>query len=56
MTILVFEFKKIESDNETKHWLFYSNSNAETIIKGRVTDDAFESIYNTVISNIKKSL
>ena len=56
VTALVLEFKKIENDNETKYWLFYSNSKAETIIKGRVVDDVFESIFNTVISNIKKSL
>ena len=35
---------------------FYSNSKAETIINEIVIDDAFESIYSTIISNIQKSL
>ena len=32
MITLVLEFKKIESDDETKYSTFYSSSKAETII------------------------
>ena len=32
VTILVLEFRKIESDDETKYSTFYWNSKAETII------------------------
>ena len=34
---------------------FYSNSNGETIISESDIDNAFESIYCTIISNIEKS-
>ena len=44
MMKLVIEFKKTESDDETKHIPFYSNSKADTIINESDTDDAYESI------------
>ena len=53
---LVLEFKKIESDDKTKYDTFYSHSKAETIINESDIDDVFESIYNTIISNIQISL
>ena len=52
VTTLVLEFKKIESDNETKYSIFYSNSKAETIIKKSDVDDVLESVYITIASNI----
>ena len=56
VTTFILEFKKIESDDETKYSAFYSNTKAEIIIKESDTDDVFESIYITIISNIQKSL
>ena len=56
VTILVLEFKKIESDDETKYTIFYSNSKSETISSESDIDDVFEWIYTTVVSNIQKSL
>ena len=53
---LVLVFKKIESDNKTNYPIFYSNSKVEIIINGSDIDDVLESVYTTVISNIKKSL
>ena len=52
---LVIEFKKIEIDDTTKYGTFYWNSKAELIIVEIDTDDLFESIYSTIISNIYKS-
>ena len=46
----------MESDDKTKYNTFYSNSKVETIVKESATDDVFESIYTTIISNIKKCL
>ena len=53
---MVLELKKIESDNETKYNMFYSNSNAESVINESDIDDVFESIYINIISNIQKYL
>ena len=55
MTTLVLVFKKIESEDKTKYYTFYSNSKAEIIINENDID-VFESIYTTIISNIQKSL
>ena len=55
LTTLVLELKKIESDDETKYSIFYSNSKAETIINESNIDGAFESTCVTIISNIQKS-
>ena len=56
MTALVLVFKKTESEDETKYDTFYSNSKAEIIISECDTDDVFQSIYTTIISNMQKSL
>ena len=49
-------FKKIESEYDTKYDNFYSSSKAEIVINEMNIDDAFESIYTTVITNQQKSL
>ena len=56
VTTLVVEFKKIESDDETKYSTFYSNSKAEAVVNESNIDDIFQSIYTTIMSNIQKSL
>ena len=57
MATLVLVLKKIESEDETKYYANYSHSKAETIInESDIDDNVFNSIYTTVISNIKKSL
>ena len=53
MTTLVLVLKKIEKEDKTKYDTFYSQTKAETSIND--TDDVFESIYTTIISNIQKS-
>ena len=49
-----FKFKKIESDDKTRYYIFYSHSKVETIINESGIGDVFESIYITVMSNIQK--
>ena len=56
MTTLVLLFKKIESEDKTKHDNFYSSSKAEIIINESDIDDVFQSIYTTITKNIQKSL
>ena len=56
MTTLVLVFKKIESKDKTKYDNFYSSSNAEIIINESDINDMFQSIYNTIITNIQKPL
>ena len=56
LVTLVFVFKKIESDDKRKYDKFYSHSKTQTIINESDTDDVFESVYTTVMSNIQKSL
>ena len=53
---LVLEFKKAESDDQTKYCTFYLNSQVEEIINEIDIDDVFESIYIMIISNIQKYL
>ena len=53
VTTLALVFKKIESEEKAKFDNFYSNSKAEIIINESDIDDVFESIYSTIISNIK---
>ena len=53
---LLYELKKIERDDATKHSNFYSVSKAETVINESDIIDVFESIYSTIVSNIQKSL
>ena len=52
----VLEFKKIKNDDKTKYSTFSSNSKTEIIVNESDINDAFESIYSTIISNIQKSL
>ena len=54
-TTLDLVLKKIESDDK-KYDTCYSSSKAEIIINGSDIDDVFQSIYNTIMSNIQKSL
>ena len=56
MTTLVLVFKKIETKNKTKYDDFYSSTKAEIIINESDIDDVFQSVYTTIITNIKKSL
>ena len=56
MTKLVLVLKKIESADKTKYDTFYSHSKSETFINESDINDAFKSIYTTIISNIQKSL
>ena len=56
VTILVLEFKKVESDDETKYSTFYSSSKAKRTINKSDINDLFESIYSTNTSNIQNSL
>ena len=56
MMALVLEFKKIESDDETKYSMFYLLWRAETIINESDIDGLLESIYRNIISNIQKSI
>ena len=53
MVTLVLVFKKIENEDKTNYDNFYSSSKAEIIIN---ESDVFQSVFTTVISNIKKSL
>ena len=48
-------FKKKEGQDKTKYDNFYSSSKAEIIINEGDIDDAFQSIYTTIIRNIQKS-
>ena len=52
MKSLASEFKKVESDDETKHSNFYTNSKTETVIVENGIDDVFESIYINITSAI----
>ena len=56
MTTFILEFRKIEIDNKIKYNTFYSNSKAEIFINEKDTDNVFESVYTTLISNIQKYL
>ena len=56
MAALILLFKKIESYDKIKYHTFYSNSKSEIIINESDTDDVFQSIYTTIISNIQNSV
>ena len=56
MITLVLTFKKIECKDKTKYDNFYSSSKAEIIINESDTENAFKSIYTTIIANIQKYL
>ena len=49
-------FKKIEKEDRTKHDTFYKHSKTVAIITESEIDGVFQSIYTTIISNIKNSL
>ena len=48
--------KRIESEDKTKFYKFYSSSKAEIIINESDIDDVFQTIYIAIITSIKKSL
>ena len=56
MTKLVLVFKKMESEDKTKYGNFYPSSKAEILISKSDTDVEFQLVYNTIITNIQKSL
>ena len=56
MATLVLVFKKIEIEDKTKYETFYSNLKAEIIINESDIDDAFESVYTTIVSNMQEFL
>ena len=56
MATLVLVFKKVENEDKTKYDNFCSSSKAEIIINESDINDAFQSIYTTVITNTQKSL
>ena len=56
VTTLVLVFKKRGSKDKTNFDNFYSSSKAEVIINESDIDKKLESIYSTIIPNIKKSL
>ena len=56
MTTLVLLLRKIESEDKIECENFYSRSKAEIIMNRTDTDDVFQSIYTTIITNIQKSL
>ena len=56
MITLVLVLEMIEREDKTQYYTFYSNSKAEIIINKSDIDDAFESIYTKVITNMQNSL
>ena len=56
VTTPVLVFKNKESEDKTKYDNFYSISKAEIIINASDIDDVFQSIYTTIIENIRTSL
>ena len=56
VTTLGLVFKKIESEDKRKYDNFCSSSKAEIINNAKDIDDAFQSIYTTIITNIQTSL
>ena len=53
---LVLVFKKIESEDKTKHEKFYSSSKAEIMINESDIDDVSKSMYTTITENIQRFL
>ena len=56
MKTLVLVFKKTESEDKTKYDNFYLSPKAKVIITECDTDDVLQSIYTTIITNIRRSL
>ena len=48
--------KRIESEDKTKYYNFYSSSKAEIIINKSDIDGVFQTIYIAIITSIQKSL
>ena len=49
-------FKKIESEDKTNYNNLHSSSKAQAVINESDTDDVFQSVYTTILTNIQKSL
>ena len=56
VTTSALVFKNKESEDKKKYDNFYSISKAEIIINASDIDDVFQSIYTTIIENIRISL
>ena len=56
MKTLVLVFKKTESEDKTKYDNFYLSPKAKVIINECDTGDVLQSIYTTIITNIRRSL
>ena len=56
MKTLVLVFKKTESEDKTKYDSFYLSPKAKVIINECDTDDVLQSIYTTIITNIRRFL
>ena len=56
MTQLVLVFKKIEGEEKAQCNNSYLSSKGKIIINESDIDDVFQSIYPTIITNMKKSL
>ena len=48
--------KRIESEDKTKYYNFYSSSKAEIIINESDIDSVFQTIYIAIITSIQESL
>ena len=53
---LFLVFKKTESKDKIKYDKFYSSSKTEIIINKSCIDDAFQSMYTKIVTNIQKTL
>ena len=56
VTTFVLVFQKTGSEHKSKYNNFYSSSKAEIIINESEIDDAFQSIYTTIITKIRNTL
>ena len=56
VTTLVLVFKKMKSEDKTRYYSFYSSSKAEIIISESDTDNMFQLVRTTIITNTQKSL
>ena len=54
LTTLVLAFKKIESKDKINYGNFYSGSKAEIITSESDTNKVFQSIFITIMENIRK--
>ena len=56
MATLILVSKKIESEDKRKYGNFYSSLKAEIIISESDIDDVFQSMYTTIVTNVRKSI